>query len=207
MPSHNTSIKDIDVIKDWPGNAAAHREKVPSQIAYKAENDKPGLEKDSWGYEIPSGAKRHCWTKLLLDRNARATDFDDPALTDMSEWAELPGVQDKIPEDVVTDYLSHLYQHCMNCLEKRMTKDILRVTPIDFWFTMPALWSDEAQYATKAAAERAGFGRNANRESDSINMIKEPEAAALSALKITADNFDDLLEVRQHGTLFPICIS
>ena len=76
-----------------------------------------------------------------------------------------------------------------------MTQDVLKVTPIDFWFTMPALWSDEAQYATKIAAERAGFGKSSAREHDKISMIREPEAAALSALKMTADKYDDLLEV------------
>lgn len=204
MTSQATSIQNIEVVTDWPGNAAGHREKVPSQIAYKAENEKPQLEEDVWGYEIPPGARRHCWTKLLLDKSARATEFDDPAVADMSEWAGWPVAQVKNPQDIMADYLSQLYRHCMRCLEKRMTEDILRVTPIEFWFTMPALWSDEAQYATKAAAERAGFGKNAERKSDSISMIKEPEAAALSALKTTADEFDDLLEVWQRRTLFVV---
>ena len=82
----------------------------------------------------------------------------------------------------------------MASLAKRMSEQILKVTQIGFWFTMPAIWSDEAQYATKAAAEQAGFGE---REHDRISMIREPEAAALSALKITADRFDSLLEVGQ----------
>ena len=202
MTSQESNIENVEVITNWPGNAAGHREKVPSQIAYKAENGKPPLEKDLWGYEIPPSAKRHCWTKLLLDRNARATEFDDPNLADMAEWNGIPIRQDKDPKDVVTDYLHHLYQHCMEYLARRITQDILKVTPIEFWFTMPALWSDEAQFATKEAAERAGFGKNVQREYDSISMIKEPEAAALSALKITAHEFDDLLRVWQHRTLF-----
>ncbi|MCJ1432673.1 hypothetical protein MMC27_002030 [Xylographa pallens] len=191
--SHSTGIENIEVVTSWPGNVAGYREKVPSQIAYQAENNT--LDEDTWGYAIPSNASKHCWTKLLLDQNARATEYDDPALRDMSEWRGLPLPRDKSAEDVVADYLSYLYQHCMECLERRMTQEVLKVTPIEFWFTMPALWSDEAQYTTKMAAERAGFGKNSIREHDKISMIREPEAAALSALKITADKYDDLLEI------------
>ena len=45
---------------------------------------------------------------------------------------------------------------------------------------MPATWLDEAQDATREAAIGAGF---ANRPMDSINIISEPEAAAICALK------------------------
>lgn len=201
VTSQRTSVQDIEVITNWPGNAAGYREKVPSQIAYKAENQKPALEKDVWGYEIPPGAKRCCWTKLLLDKTAGATEFDDPRLSDLSEWTGLPIPKEKTAEDVVADYLTHLYRHCMHSLEQRMTQEILKLTPIEFWFTMPAIWSDDAQLATMEAAKRAGFGKSSKREYDTISMIREPEAAALSALKNTADEFDDLVEVRHHRTI------
>ena len=98
----------------------------------------------------------------------------------------------KPAEEVVADYLTHFYQHCMEYLEKEVTKDLLKLTPIDFWFTMPALWSDPAQHATRAAAEKAGFGSRAD---DTISMIMEPEAAAVCALKVAAGKYDDLLKV------------
>jgi molecular chaperone DnaK (HSP70) len=87
----------------------------------------------------------------------------------------------------------------MDRLERKLTKDLLNVTPIEFWFTMPAIWSDEAQHATRTAAMCAGFG---TRSGDSVKMITEPEAAALAAFKTTKDKFDDLLVVRlaaHHG--------
>ena len=191
--SRTVSVHNVEVITDWPGNAAGHREKVPSQIAYSNENTK--LKKDAWGYEIPSGVKSHCWTKLLLDKDAGATDFDDPKLINLAQMDELALPSNKAPEEVVTDYLSFLYKHCMLYLEKKMTASVLRVTPIEFWFTMPAIWSDHAQSATKSAAENAGFGKSTGRENDSISMIREPEAAAIAALKISADKYDDLLKV------------
>lgn len=190
VTSQGAGVQSVDVVTDWPGNAAGYLQKVPSQIAYRVDNEK--LDKDVWGYEIPATAKKHCWTKLLLDKKAQATRHDDPTL---SGFSAQPMLNDKSPSDVVADFLSCLYKHCMAHLEKKMTAGVLRVTPIEFWFTMPAIWSDEAQYATKAAAEKAGFGSGPQREQDSINMITEPEAAALSALKLTADKYDDLLEV------------
>ena len=199
MSSRDVSVQNIDVVTDWPGNAAGYREKVPSQIAYKSENAK--LDKDAWGYEVPSNAKAHSWTKLLLDKDARVTEFDDPSLSDLPQLDKLSFRDGKSPEEVVSDYLSHLYRHCMEHLEKRMTDSVLRVTPIDFWFTIPAIWSDAAQHATKSAAEKAGFGKSAKREQDSISMITEPEAAAIAALKITADKFDDLLKVTYFHVL------
>ena len=177
----------------WSRTGPGHLQKVPSQIAYKAENER--LDRDTWGYEVPMGAKRYCWTKLLLDQRAEATRHDDPSLKLGSSTAGFPMPDGKVPSDVVADYLSHLYKHCMAYLEKKMTPQIFQVTAIEFWFTMPAIWSDEAQYATKAAAEQAGFGTSPTRLNDSINMITEPEAAALSSLKMSTDKFDDLLEV------------
>lgn len=203
MTSQRTRVEDIEVVTNWPGKASAYREKVPSQIAYKAENQKPALEDDVWGYEIPPDARRHCWTKLLLDKMAGATEFDDPRLTDLSdEWTGMPIPKGKTPKDVVADYLTHLYHHCMHSLERRVGgEEFLKLTPIEFWFTMPAIWSDEAQFATMEAAKTAGFGKSSKREYDTISMIREPEAAALCALKKTASDFDDLLSVRQHRTV------
>ncbi|KAK5120261.1 hypothetical protein LTR85_006467 [Meristemomyces frigidus] len=51
---------------------------------------------------------------------------------------------------------------------------------MDCWLTVPAVWSDQARHATKAAAKAAGFG---SRAGDTISVISEPEAAAITVLK------------------------
>ena len=191
--SRKSDAPIIEVVHEWPGNSSGYLQKVPSQIAYKIDN--PQFEKDIWGYEIPASAQRQCWTKLLLDQKAQISEFDDPNLKDTVQSSALTLPQGKSPEDVVSDFLSHLYKHCMGVLGKRMTMGVLSATPIEFWFTMPAIWSDEAQYATKKAAERAGFGKSPSRELDSINMITEPEAASIAALKSTTGIWDNLLKV------------
>lgn len=180
-----------ELIAKWPGGALQEtREKVPSKIAYATEN--PDLENDAWGYEVYPGLKSCCWTKLLLDRRTKPTEFDDPLLQ-VAVGGNIMGLpRGKSAEDVVSDFLKFLYKHCLDRLEEKMTPGILAVTPLEFWFTMPAIWSDAAQYATKRAAERAGFG---SRGSDVVKMITEPESAAVAALKSTTEDFEDVLEV------------
>lgn len=36
---------------------------------------------------------------------------------------------------------------------------MIKMTPIEFWLTVPATWSDKAKSATKDAATRAEFGK------------------------------------------------
>ncbi|TVY15152.1 Heat shock protein [Lachnellula arida] len=61
-----------------------------------------------------------------------------------------------------------------------MTAATFKITPMECWITLPAIWSDEAKDATLAAAKKAGFG---NREGDEVFTIAEPEAAAIATLK------------------------
>lgn len=68
----------------------------------------------------------------------------------------------------------------MGVLVKQIGENYLQSTPMDCWLTVPAVWSDAAQNMTKIAAQAAGFG---SREKDSIHLITEPEAAAISVLK------------------------
>lgn len=193
VPTRSESMKDPEPITKWPGGSAANetREKVPSKIAYASENpDK--LTEDVWGYGVFPGLRSYCWTKLLLDKKTCETQYDDPLLQQAVGSAIMGLPPNKSAEDVVSDYLGFMYQHCLRSLEEKMTPAILAVTPLEFWFTMPAIWSDQAQFATKRAAERAGFG---SRPQDEIRMITEPEAAALAAFKSTSENFEDVLQV------------
>uniref|UniRef100_A0A093VJ31 Heat shock 70 kDa protein 12B n=1 Tax=Talaromyces marneffei PM1 TaxID=1077442 RepID=A0A093VJ31_TALMA len=178
------SISDADpcVITTWPstGRDTDHVFKTPSTIAYPEENRKIG--KQRWGFQVEPGLKFYSWTKLLLDKNAPLTKYDDPMLEQATKSGILQLPPDKDAVDVVADYLTGVYEHIMLILEKGLTEPILSVSPIEFWFTMPAIWSDQAQAATKEAAQRAGFGPRPGRLSDVIYMITEPEAAAIAAL-------------------------
>ncbi|ORY17048.1 hypothetical protein BCR34DRAFT_597140 [Clohesyomyces aquaticus] len=92
----------------------------------------------------------------------------------------------KSAKDVVTDYLQCLYSHFVETISGRdvNSQALWDMTPAEFWITVPALWSDAAKEATFDAATRAGFGsrRLARGLKDSVHIITEPEAAALTVL-------------------------
>ncbi|EEP81902.1 conserved hypothetical protein [Uncinocarpus reesii 1704] len=175
-------IDDIVVITSWPGTGR-HSEtvfKVPSRLAYPSENYR--IQDVKWGFQVESGMTSYSWTKLLLDNNASRAEYDDETLT-IQEAAGMPILRlpaGKSATDVVADFLTTIYKHTMGILEKQISEETLSITPLEFWFTMPAIWSDEAQDAIREAAKRAGF---ASRPGDQLFMIAEPEAAAIAALK------------------------
>ena len=191
-----SSGDDIEIVTDWPGNSGPNNEfleKVPSTIAYLSENQNvPSLRGDVWGYEVKPTYVNCSWTKLLLDRHARATKYDDTNLAEPIEsgLSRLP--DGKSAAEVATDYLRKLYEHCMKILGRHYA-DLLDMTPIEFWFTMPAMWSDEAQNSTKVAARDAGFG---SRWGDNIKMITEPEAGVIAAINSPMSTIEGALEVR-----------
>ncbi|RAH86012.1 actin-like ATPase domain-containing protein [Aspergillus japonicus CBS 114.51] len=175
------------IIKTWPGNARNIDtvSKTPSRIAYATENAK--ASRDLWGYQVPPGMVAYSWTKLLLDKNTALTAYDDTALEEASGAGILRLPAGKAAVDVAADYLTHIYQHIKFTLARHITQQDLDITPLEFWFTVPAIWSDQAKDATRTAAHRAGFWSSPDRPHDRLYFISEPEAAAITALKKYTD--------------------
>lgn len=192
-----SDFKDIIPYTAWPGGPRENNDyltKAPSQFAYEHENE--GLEKDVWGYEVEAGMTSYSWTKLLLDRKALQNHSDDPGLKDAIDLGMLRVPHGKTAVDVVSDYLRGIHKMFWAIIgEKLGGYDILDVTPIEFWLTVPAIWTDEAKSATRQAARRAGFG---SRPGDEVNLIPEPEAAAHLALKSSISKTDDLVKAGHH---------
>ena len=161
-----------------PGREGDFVWKTPSRIAYSTENQ--GCESNQFGFQVTPKMISYSWTKLLLDDNARPTEFDDPSLKRSEGEGMLKLPQNKSPTEVVTDYLREIYSWIEDYLAKRISQELLDMTPIEFWFTVPAIWSDQAKNATLAAAKAAGF---ASGDADRIYLIPEPEAAGVATLK------------------------
>lgn len=130
----------------------------------------------------------YSWTKLLLDQHTPSTHYDDTTLEDASGTGilRLPDGKDAI--EVTSDFLSELYRHILKMITKQFTEEALCITSLEFWFTVPAIWSDQAKDATREAARLASFGDSPSRPHDKISMITEPEAAAIAALKRTTSD-------------------
>ncbi|KAI7976787.1 hypothetical protein EIK77_010018 [Talaromyces pinophilus] len=196
VSTEKNDIDDIVVVNTWPGPARAsdHVLKAPSRIAYPNENT--GIESPQWGYQVQPGMTAYSWTKLLLEKRMPLGGYEDQNL----EIASKAGIM-KLPEaktaiQVVADFLKEIRCHALRLLEKRITEKILAATPLEFWLTIPAIWSESAKSATREAALLAGFEGSSNRPKDRIYMITEPEAAAVAAIrKSIHDGMGDFVKV------------
>ncbi|KAE8396111.1 hypothetical protein BDV23DRAFT_144350 [Aspergillus alliaceus] len=183
VSSKASGLSDIILINTWPGPSKNTDAvfKAPSRIAYASDN--PRISTQRWGYQVEPGMVAYSWTKLLLDQGTPLSNYDDSSLENASQAGILRVPEGKTAVDVVSDYLSEIYKHILKAIAKQITDQELCITPIEFWFTVPAIWSDKARDATRTAARRAGFGGSLLRPSDKVFLISEPEAAAITALK------------------------
>jgi hypothetical protein len=172
-----TSIEDIEVIREWPA-CEDNVWKAPTKLAYAAENDDK-MESDKWGYAVPAGALCYTWTKLLLEARTSCRAVADSSLRDVCGEKVLQVPPGKTARDVCQDYMKGLYNYLVKTLKRRYGDERFAATPMDCWVTVPAIWSDKAQDLTRDAALCAGFG---GRNFDTLNVISEPEAAALTVL-------------------------
>lgn len=178
--SSRSTTKDVHNIRTFPGPGrdADAVWKTPSRIAYSNENK--DCTTNQFGFQVKPNMTSYSWTKLLLDAGSRRTEFDDPSLKRSEGHGLMRLPSGKTAVEVVTDYLKELYQWIVSYLEKRISPEVLAVTPMEFWFSHPAIWSDRAKSDTRDAAMAAGFG---SRPKDDIYLIPEPEAAGVATLK------------------------
>ncbi|KAM3433684.1 hypothetical protein MY4824_005810 [Beauveria thailandica] len=174
-------FKDIIPWTKYPGafsHSAEHSVKAPTRIAFAEEN--PDLGGNAWGYQVEPGMRACALTKLLLDKSAVLSDFDDCDVYDAStnDMMRLP--KGKSAKDVATEYLRQMYNMFDTSKKELFGSLNLDELPIEFWLTVPASWSETAKLLTKTAAMEAGFG---NRAIDQVMLISEPEAAAQYTLK------------------------
>lgn len=120
--------------------------------------------------------------KLLLDPE-QATKYDDPSL----KFSEGSGVLRRPPGksaiDLCADYLSHVATYAYKALEQKISPEILAISPLEFWFTVPAVWSDKAKADTLRAAEKAARTAAVFQQTPvSTFLVAEPEAAAVATI-------------------------
>lgn len=104
----------------------------------------------------------------------------------------------RTPEDVVTDYLSKLWEHTFKIIEKDLGKKEVAKMDIKVVITVPAIWDDVAKQRTLWAAINAEvLGGQAV-----CGLIGEPEAAALAVFEDLESQGSEILEI---GDSFVIC--
>lgn len=186
--AYSATPDDIDIIKTWPGGNGITSDKVPTEIAYEpvpsASEPSPISPIDGpadalpsknirWGFQFKPEETRLRCIKLFLDRNQKLPHFVSPL-----ETAAQLRKCDRTVMDAVSDYLTRIYEHTMETLNRRYGESFVSSTKVEFVLTVPAVWSDAAKNATLQAAERAGMGSR-----HELKLISEPEAAAVYTLK------------------------
>ena len=155
-----TGMTDIDHL--------ATSQKVPSVFYYDG-------WKMRWGYQVNDCQAAIHGVKLLLDDNLK--------------YSYGPSCRSKkllqsIGEDVTEaagDYVREIVSHAKNVLHHRFGK-ALESMDLQFFMTVPAIWSDKAKDATMQIACQAGIAQK------NLYMISEPEAAAVCAIQTIKPN-------------------
>ncbi|KAF7563125.1 hypothetical protein G7046_g1025 [Stylonectria norvegica] len=177
---YTTNPDDIEIIKTWPGGNGITSDKVPTEIAYDfPPNAPPNSEPTArWGFQFKPEESRLRCIKLFLDRSQKLPFYVSP----LDTAAQLKRFNKNVV-DAVSDYLTQIYKHTMDTLTRRYGESFMASTKVEFVLTCPAVWSDAAKNTTLQAAERAGMGSKSE-----IQMISEPEAAAVYTLKAIQPN-------------------
>jgi hypothetical protein len=111
------------------------------------------------------------WTKLLLEESLNKNEFDDPAFAYALSLGIFNLPKGKSVVEVVAEFLRGVYQYTCAELQRVVGSTELETTPIEFWFTVPAIWTEKATAATVRAAGLAGFGPQENRSRDLVFVV------------------------------------
>ncbi|OAA67495.1 Hsp70 family chaperone [Cordyceps fumosorosea ARSEF 2679] len=177
---YTSNPDDIDIIKTWPGSNGITSDKVPTEISFDIPaNATAGTDPNvKWGFQFKPEESRLRCIKLFLDRSQKLPFYVSP----LDTAAQLKRFNKNVV-DAVSDYLTQIYKHTMDTLTRRYGESFMASTKVEFVLTCPAVWSDAAKNTTLQAAERAGMGSRSE-----IQMISEPEAAAVYTLKAIQPN-------------------
>ncbi|CEL10165.1 hypothetical protein ASPCAL13290 [Aspergillus calidoustus] len=148
---------------------------VPSHVGYG------GNGEVLWG-DAASGSAvpGYTWTKVLLnDDGPQEHSFGSGLLSRLVRNGFFYMSKDK-PDTVVVDFLKQVRKHVAAHLELDYMEE---VPPTEFWFTIPATWTEKARDRFLRAINLAGFG---TRPQDHVLFLLEAEAAALATGKSRA---------------------
>lgn len=98
----------------------------------------------------------------------------------------------------MADYLTALRAYTVQTLERRLGREVMGRTKVEYVLTVPAVWSDKARQMTMEAAMRAGLGLGGGAAAEGeeqeeegtglLRLITEPEGAAEYALRSIQPN-------------------
>ena len=151
-----------------------------------------------WGYGVQEEAHALRWFKLLLvdpdvlDEKIRESDR-------LQEAAKALKKTGKDVVEVVADYLRQLWNLILQDMEMEYgAMAVVNQYPFRVVLTVPAIWTASANEKMKLAAQQAGITAYRQAGQTTLNLVPEPEAAALATLNETG-------YVAGVGDIFVIC--
>lgn len=167
----STFPDSIVPITGYPGSEVGYNDpvQVPSVL---------DLDTGKWGYEVAPSMKPMRWFKMLL---LKEEDMGRDTLQDavyVTEARRQLRKRRKSAEDVVAIFLSRLWEHTLAQLGTKMLDGL----PFKVAITVPAIWPPYAEEAMRRAARTAGILKYRHAGDTTLELIQEPEAAALSIL-------------------------
>lgn len=141
----NAKLHEIDIVKDW-GPQMGNHDKIPSVISYSP-TSRAGEQQ--WGASISPDAVTMVNTKLELDVQDNKSDELDLILQvldgmnnlNFDHVAAAKGYPDytwKVPEDIVTDYLTKVFQYLDEAVA-HFGAELRAKIPVDIVLTVPVV--------------------------------------------------------------------
>ncbi|ORY02350.1 hypothetical protein BCR34DRAFT_627561 [Clohesyomyces aquaticus] len=172
---------NIKIVTKWRAKGAFNADdaKTPTEIVYALSGRNRMVR--NWGYEIEANQTPLKWFKLCLeDENQLPQDVQK---SDQLAAARKMLVEKSISAvDAAADYLRELWKATIASLERELGSPAVDGLPFRVVVTVPAMWSDGAKNRTLRAAEQAGIKENRLCGRTTLDLIPEPEAAALATL-------------------------
>ncbi|KAF2495164.1 hypothetical protein BU16DRAFT_539159 [Lophium mytilinum] len=208
--SDEAGLNEIKVIDNW-GARMSNSLKVPSIYSYSpAPNGQ-----QQWGDDLSPDAVTMINTKLELDVQDNKSDELELILQVLDGMKDLsfnyvrasggyPEYTWKSPDEIVTDYLTKVYQALESNLKTQIRDQGIRQRlTVDIVVTVPVDWAYRAKNSTLRAIRNAGFNEQNFPKLQDIIMVTEPEAAAMYTARYLKTKMQkDFLKI---GECFVLC--
>jgi molecular chaperone DnaK (HSP70) len=170
-------IERMEVITSWDSelHSSSDEEKTPTVISFNPKG------KVGWGYNVGFDAEQGKWFKLLLIDDQDLPD-DVRSSTKLKEARAYLKKHNKTPIQVIAQYLGLLWNHCNQRIIETVSKNLVNYSKFHIVLTVPAIWPDYARGRMREAAKEAGMLEKRIAGDTELNIISEPEAAALATL-------------------------
>lgn len=139
------NLNDIEIVKDW-GPQMGNHDKIPSVISYSPTSS---VGEQQWGCSLSPRAVTMVHTKLELDVQENKSDELDLILQVLDGMKNLhfdnvvrskglPAYTWKVPEDIVTDYLTKVFEHLEQAVS-HFGAELKAQIPVDIVLTIPVV--------------------------------------------------------------------